>query len=80
VEGYQKPSSVCFVCDRAPLYGIFHGIGDHEEVTRLPVLVINGRGHPWCGTHGGKRFISWLLVVVGVKCRASPKAKQGGRQ
>ena len=35
VVGYQKLSSVCFVCDHVPLCGVFHGAGDHEGVAHF---------------------------------------------
>lgn len=54
--GYRKLSSVCFVCDHAPLYGVSRGTGDHERVAHfpchlddlvcLPIRVINGRDYP----------------------------------
>ena len=61
MEVYQKPSSGCFVCDRAPLYGILHGTFDHE-VTHLPILVINRSGCPWCGADSQRRVVHESVV------------------
>jgi hypothetical protein len=88
MEGYQKPLSVCFLCDHVPLQGYFYGTVDHEGVARFPyhrndlgclsVRVINRRAtHGVRLTHGERRLLGRAFAVGWVKYRVSPKVKQG---